>query len=56
MKRIGLLLMAGFLAIGTVACTNDEGDPEFEILNPQEEDQVEDPLRKDTEVTPQKQG
>ncbi len=42
--------------MGTLACTNDEGDPEFEILNPQEEDQVEDPLQKETEGTPTKQG
>lgn len=47
-NRIGMLMIACILALGTVACTNDEGDPEFEILNPEEENQEEGVLQKST--------
>lgn len=37
MKRFAMLFVLGLSLIGTTSCTNDEGDPEFEILNPEEE-------------------
>lgn len=37
MKKTGKLLALGFLLFGLNACTNDEGDPEFDILTPTEE-------------------
>lgn len=39
MKRIALLMLAGWLSFGLGSCTNDEGDPELEILTPVEENQ-----------------
>ena len=40
MKKIGLLLVAALMCTGVTACTNDEGEPEFEILTPEEEQQA----------------
>ncbi|SFR53539.1 hypothetical protein SAMN04490243_2718 [Robiginitalea myxolifaciens] len=37
MKRFAMLFVLGISLMGTTSCTNDEGDPEFEILNPEEE-------------------
>jgi hypothetical protein len=37
MKKTGILLTLGLLLLGLNACTNDEGDPEFDILKPNEE-------------------
>ena len=37
MKRFALLFVLSVGLLGTFSCTNDEGEPEFEILNPQEE-------------------
>ena len=37
MKRFALLFVLSFSLLGTISCTNDEGEPEFEILNPEEE-------------------
>ncbi|WP_158211919.1 hypothetical protein [Robiginitalea sediminis] len=40
MKKIGLLLLTALLCAGITGCTNDEGEPEFEILTPEEEQQA----------------
>ena len=38
MKKIGMYAIGALLSLGMAACTNDEGDPEFEILNPGEDE------------------
>lgn len=48
MKKTGILLTLGFLLIGLNACTNDEGDPEFDILTPTEETEQVDPAKEES--------
>ena len=40
MKTILLLVTLIFSAMAVSSCTNDEGDTEFEHLNPEEEQQM----------------
>lgn len=40
MKTILLLITLIFSALAVTSCTNDEGDTDFEILTPEEEQQA----------------
>jgi len=40
MKTILLLVTLVFSAMAVSSCTNDEGDTEFEYINPEEEQQA----------------
>lgn len=39
MKKLAFLAFAGVLSLGLGSCTNDEGDTEFDVLTPTEEQQ-----------------
>ncbi|MBO6533776.1 MAG: hypothetical protein ACE37L_02440 [Allomuricauda sp.] len=48
MKTILLLVTLIFSAMAVSSCTNDEGDTEFEYINPEEEQQTT-PLKTEVE-------
>ncbi|MEO9511924.1 MAG: hypothetical protein ABJN84_11400 [Flavobacteriaceae bacterium] len=41
MKTVLLLITVLFSSLAVTSCTNDEGDQDLELLNPDEETQVE---------------
>lgn len=47
MKTFRILAVAALLGMAIAGCTNDEGDPEFEILNPEEETRQTQPLQEE---------
>lgn len=48
MKKLALLALVGALSLGLGSCTNDEGDTEFDVLTPTEEQQQKAPQQQAT--------